>query len=44
MAEDWAPVGTPLPEILVKEPPVHLDDEFNGPSIESEEVNKIKIT
>lgn len=33
LAEDWAPVGVPLPEILVKEPPVHLDDEFTGAPI-----------
>jgi len=31
LAEDWAPVGIPLPEILVKEPPSKLDDEFMTP-------------
>lgn len=33
MSEDWAPVGVPLPEILIKEPPVHLDDEFTTPTM-----------
>lgn len=27
LAEDWAPVGIPLPEILKKNPPVKLDDD-----------------
>lgn len=31
LAEDWAPVGVPLPEVLVKDPPTKLDDEFGNP-------------
>ena len=27
LAEDWAPVGVPLPEVLSKPPPAKLDDE-----------------
>jgi hypothetical protein len=30
LAEDWAPVGVPLPDILVKEPPVKLEDDYMG--------------
>lgn len=29
LAEDWAPIGVPLPEVLIKEPPVNLDDAFS---------------
>lgn len=28
LAEDWAPVGIPLPDILRKNPPVKLDDDL----------------
>ena len=31
LAEDWAPPGTPLPEILLRAPPVNLDDVTNVP-------------
>ena len=27
MAEDWAPLGQPLPEILTLPPPISLEDE-----------------
>lgn len=27
IAEDWAPIGQPLPEVLTMPPPVKLDDE-----------------
>ena len=27
LAEDWAPLGQPLPEILTMPPPVSLDDD-----------------
>lgn len=27
LAEDWAPVGVPLPEVLSKPPPTKLDEE-----------------
>lgn len=27
LAEDWAPVGVALPEILIKPPPTRLEDE-----------------
>ncbi|EAS00321.3 kinesin motor catalytic domain protein (macronuclear) [Tetrahymena thermophila SB210] len=30
LAEDWAPVGVPLPEILKKDAPTQLDDEMLG--------------
>ena len=31
LAEDWAPVGVPLPDILTRPAPVKLDDETMGP-------------
>mgnify|MGYP001950520408 CR=1 FL=1 len=30
LAEDWAPVGVPLPEILNRPPPVKIDDDYGG--------------
>jgi len=27
LAEDWAPMGQPLPEVLTMPPPIALDDE-----------------
>lgn len=30
LAEDWAPVGIPLPEILNRPPPVKLEDDYGG--------------
>jgi hypothetical protein len=30
LAEDWAPPGVPLPELLVRPPPVKLDDEYGN--------------
>ena len=29
LAEDWAPVGVPLPDILNRDAPVKLEDESN---------------
>ena len=26
LAEDWAPIGVPLPEILSKDPPTRVED------------------
>lgn len=31
MAEDWAPIGIPLPEILAQGPPVKLEDDNLNP-------------
>jgi hypothetical protein len=30
LAEDWAPIGMPLPDILRKNPPVKLDDDLTA--------------
>lgn len=43
LSEDWAPVGVPLPEILIKEPPVNLDDQFNAPwGPDQQEVDRLR--
>jgi len=31
LAEDWAPVGVALPEILTQNPPIRLEEEGSAP-------------
>lgn len=38
LAEDWAPVGVPLPDILRKEAPTQLDDENSAPLVADQNV------
>jgi len=30
LAEDWAPVGVPLPELLSRPPPTKLEEDFTS--------------
>ncbi|KRX05294.1 P-loop containing nucleoside triphosphate hydrolase [Pseudocohnilembus persalinus] len=44
LAEDWAPIGVPLPEILIKSAPVNIDDAFtqNGGGGDQEEIDRLR--
>jgi len=43
LAEDWAPMGTPLPEILTKPPPTNLDDAGPvGARVQEEEIERLR--
>lgn len=45
LAEDWAPVGQPLPEVLTLPPPVSLDDEDDNEFVKQQqsEIERLKI-
>lgn len=44
LAEDWAPLGQPLPEILTMPPPVSLDDEEDDTYLrrQQSEIDRLK--
>jgi hypothetical protein len=44
LAEDWAPLGQPLPEILTMPPPVSLDDDEDDDYLrrQQSEIDKLK--
>jgi hypothetical protein len=45
LAEDWAPVGQPLPEVLTLPPPVTLDDEDDNEFVRQQqsEIDRLKM-
>lgn len=44
LAEDWAPIGQPLPEVLTLPPPVTLDDEDDNEFVKQQqsEIDRLK--
>ena len=44
LAEDWAPIGQPLPEVLTLPPPVSLDDEDDNEFVKQQqnEIERLK--
>ena len=44
LAEDWAPVGQPLPEVMTMPPPVALDDEDENEFVKQQqaEIERLK--
>ena len=45
LAEDWAPLGHPLPEVLVLPPPILLDNQDSDPTTQlyKQELERIKL-
>ena len=45
IAEDWAPMGQPLPEVLTLPPPVTLDDEDDNEFVRQQqsEIDRLKV-
>jgi len=45
LAEDWAPIGQPLPEVLTLPPPVILDDEDDNEFVKQQqsEIDRLKL-
>ena len=44
LAEDWAPMGQPLPEVLTMPPPIALDDEDENAFVKQQaaEIERLK--